>query len=214
MAGKKKQKYYVVWAGHNIGVFDSWSQCQKEIKNYPGALYKSFKTEQQALDAFEKGYEGYRESISKSKPIPSLHEFEHEIEWNSISVDAAWNSVAKDMEYRGVDTRTGFEIFRQGPFADATNNVGEFLALVHALALCQKKEYKNIPVVYSDSRTAMSWVRDHKVRTTLKRTNKNKIIFELINRALIWLKKNKIEPKILKWDTKRWGEIPADFGRK
>ena len=214
MAVKKKQKYYVVWAGHNIGVFDSWSQCQKEIKNYPGALYKSFKTEKEATEAFAKGYDGYRENISKKEPVKDLHEFAEEIEWNSISVDAAWNSVAKDMEYRGVITENGIEIFRQGPFADATNNVGEFLALVHALALCQKKEYKNIPVVYSDSRTAMSWVRDKKVRTTLKRTAKNKIVFELIDRALQWIKKNKIETKILKWDTKRWGEIPADFGRK
>ena len=46
------------------------------------------------------------------------------------------------------------------------------------------------------------------------RNNKNKGLFELIDRALVWLKENTYTTTIVKWETKAWGEIPADFGRK
>ena len=96
---------------------------------------------------------------------------------------------------------------------DGTNNVGEFLALVHALAYLKKSEKENV-AIYTDSRTAMAWVRNKKVKTTLQKTDKNKILFELIERAITWLQNNEYKSTILKWDTENWGEIPADFGRK
>ena len=33
-------------------------------------------------------------------------------------------------------------------------------------------------------------------------------------RATKWLKENNYSATIKKWETKKWGEIPADFGRK
>jgi ribonuclease HI len=42
----------------------------------------------------------------------------------------------------------------------------------------------------------------------------NKDLLELIKRAENWLKENSFRNPILKWETKAWGEIPADFGRK
>jgi len=92
-------------------------------------------------------------------------------------------------------------------------NVGEFLALVHALALL-KKNNDNSTMIYTDSRTALSWVKNKRVKTTLKKTSKNKSIFLLVDRAITWLKSNSFETKIVKWNTEKWGEIPADFGRK
>ncbi len=96
--------------------------------------------------------------------------------------------------------------------ADGTNNLMEFLALVHALSLC-KRDGVSLPI-YSDSRTAISWVRKKEVKTTKQRTKKNEELFDLIDRALMWLKENDCQNKILKWETKVWGEIPADFNRK
>ena len=116
------------------------------------------------------------------------------------------------MEYRGVDTATGREIFRMGPFSHATNNIGEFLALVHGLALL-KQHNKTMPI-YSDSVNAMAWVRAKKCRTKLARTEQNIEVFNLIARAERWLEDNHYTTKIIKWDTPNWGEIPADFGRK
>jgi ribonuclease HI len=130
----------------------------------------------------------------------------------SICVDAACSGNPGVMEYRGVDTVTGKEIFRQGPFDDATNNIGEFLAIVHALAFL-KNQNSNIPV-YSDSNTAFSWIKSKNAMTKLDKTYKNDKVFELIERAEIWLRNNKYENQVLKWKTEIWGEIPADFGRK
>jgi ribonuclease HI len=136
-----------------------------------------------------------------------------EILKNTWSVDAACSGNPGAMEYRGVITDTGQELFRQGPFKKGTNNIGEFLAIVHALALLKKLGDSN-RIIYTDSRTAMAWVRNKKVKTLLKKEAANEDIFDLIDRALKWLASNTYSNKIIKWETKRWGEIPADFGRK
>ncbi len=130
---------------------------------------------------------------------------------NSWSVDAACSGNPGPMEYRGVDNRTGQELFRIGPVR-GTNNIGEFLAIVHALAF-QQKLGVSIPI-YSDSVNAMGWVKAKNARTKLPNTANTKIVWELINRATTWLQNNNYNTKILKWDTTKWGENPADFGRK
>jgi ribonuclease HI len=127
-------------------------------------------------------------------------------------VDAACSGNPGVLEYRGVDTRSGAELFRQGPFPEGTVNIGEFLAIVHALAML-KKIQSDWPV-YSDSRTAIAWVRDKKIKTNLQRTSKNEALFKLVDRALVWLNENRWKNPVRKWETTYWGEIPADFGRK
>jgi ribonuclease HI len=116
------------------------------------------------------------------------------------------------MEYRGVYTKTGEEVFRQGPFKEGTNNIGEFLALVHGLALLKQK---NSPLpVYTDSKTALAWIKTKKAKTKLEKNELNAALFDLISRAEKWLVENEYTTQILKWETTAWGEIPADFGRK
>ncbi len=207
----KKQKYYVVWQGHEPGIYDSWKDCQIQIKNYPGAEYKSFSSREIAEDAFRGQY---RDHITKQGKAAFIdHSLNESIEKNSIAVDAACSGNPGAMEYRGVDTFTQQELFRQGPFSMGTNNVGEFLALVHALAMLQK-EQKLDTSIYSDSRIAINWVKLKRTKTKLKKTSKNEILFQLIHRAEKWLHENEFSNPILKWETKIWGEIPADFGRK
>ena len=46
-----KQKFYVVWKGVTPGIYTSWTECQLQIKNYKGALYKSFDTREEAEQA-------------------------------------------------------------------------------------------------------------------------------------------------------------------
>ena len=132
--------------------------------------------------------------------------------YNSISVDAASSGNPGIMEYRGVDTKTKKQIFIQGPFPEGTNNIGVFLALVHGLAILKNNNSDRI--LYTDSRTAMSWVRKKICNTKLVRNTKNKPVFDLVDRAVDWLKNNSYKTVIVKWETKAWGEIPADFGRK
>jgi ribonuclease HI len=206
-----KNKYYVVWQGNEPGIYDTWTKCQEQIKGYPGAKYKGFKTKEEALSAFHGIYEDHTTKKAKRQIVD--HSLNPNILKNTWSVDAACSGNPGIMEYRGVITDTGEEIFRQGPFQNGTNNIGEFLAIVHALALLKNKGDHN-RILYTDSRTAMAWIRNKKVKTVLKKDHRNAIIFELIQRAISWLNKNSFENEIIKWDTKSWGEIPADFGRK
>jgi len=210
---KSKTKYYVVWVGVKPGIYTSWDECKAQIANYPKATYKSFKTKAAAEAAFQRPSTEYIGQVKKTIQSPDLESFTNEINMNSIAVDAACSGNPGVMEYRGVITETGRELFRKGPYEEGTNNVGEFLALIHALALLKKQGRENL-AVYSDSRTAMSWLRKRKVKTTLKRSEKNKTLFVILEKAIVWMEKNSTPVQVLKWDTERWGEIPADFGRK
>ena len=200
-----KQKYYVVWKGNNPGVYNSWEKCQHEIKNIKGALFKSFGKIEEAQKAYKMGYDEYK------KNSVTVHVLDGP-ELNSISVDAASSGNPGIMEYQGVDTETKEVLFKMGPFNNATNNIGEFLALVHGIAILENELKKKI--IYSDSITAMSWVRKKRCQTKLTRNKENEEVFILVERAILWLKENKYSAIIKKWETKNWGEIPADFGRK
>ena len=131
---------------------------------------------------------------------------------NGICVDASCIENPGRMEYRGVDIKTGKVIFEM-KYEEATNNIGEFLAIVHALAL-YKRDGKELKIVYSDSLNAISWVKQKKCKTKLEKNEKNIIVFEHIQRAIVWLNNNEYDAKVLKWNTAAWGEIPADYGRK
>lgn len=211
---KKKKKYYVVWKGHKTGIFEKWDDCKAQIKDYQGAIYRSFET----FDAAKKAFKGnYRDYIGKSKSFKNdLTEAQlkkiGQPNYNSIAVDAASSGNPGIMEYRGVDTKTKKQLFIQGPFPEGTNNIGEFLAIVHGLAFLKNNNSQRI--IYTDSKIAMSWVRKKTCNTKLPRNAKNKELFELVDRAENWLKTNTYTTTIVKWETKAWGEIPADFGRK
>lgn len=205
-----RQKYYVVWKGRKTGVFTTWAECEKQVKGFVGAQFKAFESETEADAAYLAKYEDYIGKVSTSgrwreasiKPILP-----------SVCVDAACSGSPGKLEYRGVNTETGEEIFHSGPYADGTNNVGEFLAIVHALTW-QEKHNVHIPV-YSDSENAIAWVHTGKCRTKLQHTSRNAILFAIIHSAENWLLENELyEGKVLKWDTSIWGENPADFGRK
>ena len=191
-----KQKYYVVWQGFKPGIYDNWDECKKQVEGYIGAKYKSFSTYELALQAFN----------------PQKKEIRSTIPTNGLCVDAAYSSSTRVMEYRGIIIPEKKEIFHQGPFYDATNNIGEFLAIVHALALCKKRNW-NFDI-YSDSMTAIAWVRKKKANTKLAPTPRNEVLFDIIARAEKWLLENSYSNTIYKWETTVWGEIPADFGRK
>jgi ribonuclease HI len=208
----KKRKFYVVWEGRRRGVFTEWEECEAQIKGFAEAKYKSFDTLKEAEAALSKSY---WEFITPSKPKLAIKEAPANVgkpNTESIAVDAAWNTATGDMEYQGVYVRTGQKLFHQGPFQDGTNNIGEFLAIVHGLAYLQKHQ-SNLPI-YTDSKTAMAWIKRRHANTKLEVTPRNKALFEMLQRAEEWLSNNKYTNSILKWETEYWGENPADFGRK
>ncbi|WP_457616499.1 ribonuclease H1 domain-containing protein [Lutibacter sp.] len=208
-----KKKFYVVWKGHKTGVFTSWEACKEQILNYPGAQYKSFTSKEEAEKALKLDF---KHVVGKDTLKPTLSEAEKALIGTpvipSISVDAACSGNPGDMEYRGVDTKTKKQLFIQGPFKNGTNNIGEFLALVHGLGYLKQRKL-TIPI-YSDSKIAIKWVKQKQCRTNVQITPENKQLFDLIKRAERWLATHTYTNNILKWETKAWGEIPADFGRK
>ena len=209
----KKEKFYVVWQGKKPGIYTSWKDCKAMIDGFAGAQYKSFLSFAEAKAAYNKDFKDVKGS-SKKKKVLSAEEKQKYGEPNlySIAVDAASSGNPGIMEYRGVDTQTTKQLFHQGPFKQGTNNIGEFLALVHGLAFLKKNNSDRI--IYSDSRIAIGWVKKKKCNTKLQENSKNKDVYELVRRAENWLKTNTYKTIIVKWETKAWGEIPADFGRK
>lgn len=206
-----KKNFYVVWNGVKPGVYNSWAECKAQVEGYDGAIYKSFPTIDAANEAFNNSPWLYVGKNAEKKTAVSIHNIP-EIIKDSLSVDAACSGNPGLMEYRGVYVKTGEEVFRQGPYEMGTNNIGEFLALVHGLALLKQKK-ASIPI-YSDSVNAIKWVKEKKCKTKLERLPENKSLFYMIERAEKWLRENTYTTTIIKWQTDKWGEIPADFGRK
>ena len=128
------------------------------------------------------------------------------------AVDAACSGNPGQMEYQGIDLATGERVFHFGPVF-GTNNIGEFLAIVHALALMEKRGITD-KIIYSDSFTAMTWVHKKQCKTKLAHTPETEKLYEIIRRAEQWLRTHPVRTPIKQWETKQWGEIPADFGRK
>ena len=236
-----KQKYYVVWNGPSPGVYSSWEACQEAVNGVSGAKYKSFKSQDEAEDAFEMGEEAYEEAkasdagntstsskpresgessnsskasepIKPERPTFNPQTLPAEVIREAIAVDAACSGNPGAMEYRGVYLANGREIFHFGPI-HGTNNIGEFLAIIHGLAILKQKGLDSMPI-YSDSVNAQLWVRKHHCKTTLVRNDKTEKLHQMIERAEAWLKSNTYRNPIIKWQTDKWGEIPADFGRK
>lgn len=231
MAKSPNLKFYVVWEGRKKGIYLTWEECKEQIQEFNDAKYKSFPTFEEAEKAFNDGYRPYiksrkLESVnqlvgicldnSKSplqeKTPPTPNSYTQPKPTQAWAVDAACSGNPGLMEYRGVNVATGELIFHKGPFKMGTNNIGEFLAIVHGLAL-MKQQGISLPL-YSDSIIAINWVRNKECKTKLPTNENTAILHELVSRALNWLKNNTYTTPIYKWDTASWGEIPADFGRK
>ena len=206
----KKKKFYVVWSGLNPGIYPSWDACQAQIKGIKGAVYKSFDSKEEAERAYASPAYEYMKKKADT-PTFTLDTLPPVVERYALAVDAACSGNPGPMEYRGVYLGDGKEIFHFGP-VHGTNNIGEFLAIVHALAILDKQGLKM--TIYSDSRTAISWVRKKCCKTLLERNDETEELFQLIERAETWLKAHRVTIPIVKWETELWGEIPADFGRK
>ncbi len=221
-----KQRYYVVWHGVCPGIYTSWADCKQQINGFAGAIYKSFASKEEAEKAYNSSpYPYFRKE--KGSPAPpsgrgcppdvpadrtdTVLPLPPEVPAEALAVDAACSGNPGPMEYRGVYLRTGETVFHFGP-VHGTNNIGEFLAIVHAMALLTQKGL--CMPIYSDSRNAISWVARKHCRTKLERTAATEELFRLIERAEHWLRHHHCTVPVRKWETGRWGEVPADFGRK
>jgi ribonuclease HI len=212
----RQSKYYVVWEGRAPGIYSTWEEAEAQIKGFPGAKFKAYADQDAATAAFrgdpnqELGL--FRAMAQRTQAIVNYDAFP-EINQRGIAVDAACSRNPGPVEYQGVIVATGSPYFRVGPLPNGTNNIGEYLAIIHAAALLDKMGDHTTPI-YSDSRTAQAWIRAGHSRTKIVPSPANAQIRQLLERADRWLATHRIQNPILKWNTEKWGEIPADFGRK
>ncbi|MCQ2327484.1 MAG: ribonuclease H family protein [Bacteroidales bacterium] len=233
---KHKQKYYVVWVGRKTGIFNKWEDCKASVEGFERASYKSYDTYEEAEYAFktpgynfhqqkpeskpqkqyhhipkEALYTSYQEQLRKEQIQNGANPFEHLPILDSLATDAACSGNPGVMEYQGVYVKTGKRLFYyKAPLG--TNNIGEFLGIVHGLSYMKRHSYPQ--PLYTDSVNAIKWVKEKKCKTKLPLNDETKELYDYIHRAEEWLRNNTYTTKILKWDTDNWGEIPADFGRK
>lgn len=215
-APSAKRKFYVVWEGRAPGVYDSWEECEEQVKGFPGARFRAFSQQEDAVEAFRRGPGSDLDiirNIANHSARQVNYEAYPEIRLDAVAVDGACSRNPGPMEYRGVWVATGQELFRVGPLAGGTNNIGEYLAIIHAAALLAQQGMPNVPI-YSDSQTAQSWIRAGRARTKVERTAENATLMNILDRGNAWLASHRITNPIIKWKTELWGEIPADFGRK
>lgn len=196
----------MVWKGFNAGIFDNWDDARQQVTGFEGARFKAFATEAEAREAFQQGAPAFSRRAVVSQPVTAQPIAA------SIAVDAACSGNPGVMEYRGVAVWNNQQIFHF-KCELGTNNIGEFLAIVHALSFLKKMGHHELPI-YTDSQIAIGWVRHKKCKTKLDQTYRTVALFDLIHRAEKWLEENSYANPILKWPTDKWGEIPADFGRK
>lgn len=208
----KKKKYYVVWEGSSVGIFESWEECKLATQGYSGAKYRSYPTLAEAQEAYQLG--PYLASRPAKEPLdPQKGAIDRPAE-HALTVDGASSGNPGWCEYRGVWLDSHEVAFASEPFW-GTNNIAEFLALVHGLA--QMLQSTERYPIYSDSRTAISWVRRCECRSAHRSACLARDPLRRIQRAEAWLAGQNIKaliPYIRKWDTEAWGEIPADYGRK
>lgn len=216
---RKEPKTYIVWSGSRPGIYDSWEDCKRQVLGVKGAKYKSFTgispAEAQRLlaEGPDRFYHSPRVPRDKKERVLQAEEVRRAVSPDAIAVDASSRRNPGPMEYRGVFVETGDEVFHSRVYPVGTNNIGEFLAIVHALAWEEQVGYF-VPI-YSDSRNALNWIRKGVCKTKLPRDARTEQLFGHIDRALAWLRRHDLSRfDLRKWETDSWGEIPADFGRK
>lgn len=144
--GKQRNtmKYYAVKKGRNPGIYTSWDSCLEEVKGYSGAIYKSFKTLEEANEFMT----GIKEEIEIGKNAVIAY------------VDGSYNQKLKVYGAGVVYITEGEEIELMKSFDDAyhthRNVAGEVKASELAIAKAIEDEKSQI-VIYHDYQGISSW---------------------------------------------------------
>ncbi len=163
------QKYYVVWHGRESGIFKDWPSCKRQIEHFPGARYKSFKTMQEAEDAF-RGSPGTTSTnpqrVATFKKAPGVKTYSA-AEIKQIQVDT---KIYTDggCEPNPGKAGSGLAVYRNEQLAElwyglynpkGTNNTAELNALHQALNIAgqELKDQRSV-VIFCDSKYAIQCI--------------------------------------------------------
>jgi ribonuclease HI len=195
---QKKKYYYAIAKGRKIGIFDNWDEVFKHTNRYPDNSKEKFDSYVAAQNWLKKQHDS---GITTDLSIPK----------NGYAVDGACNQNLEEFDFQVYDLENNVMIFTSRKYPDGTNNIAEFFGLMYVIKRLQNKELTNSPVVFTDSNTAITWFNNKKCKSNSINTKIQDKVSELEK----WLKANDISwITVSKWQTKIWGENPADFGRK
>lgn len=207
------KKWYVVWVGTEPGICETWEECQIRTQGYPGARYKAFDSSREAIEAYRKDLDAHADpravirAIAHAETSRTNYANIKEIYPGSVAVCGSCDHATGMMQYRGVDVLSGTELFSFGPVA-GSENVAEFLAIVHALALLQKQR-KDRVAIYCSNGIAQMWVRQKKSNAHVPPVPAYAKMGQLLVRADHWLEVNTFHNFVIKWKTDEWGPNPA-----
>lgn len=142
-----KQKWYVVWHGHEPGIYTTWAECQRQTKGVSGAKFKSFPSQAEAQAAYANG------GRSSSPGHASAPKAKRTSNGSTPKAGVTLPPVAVEIFCDGAcepnpgPAGSGLAVYRQGRLdalyygrytEQGTNNTAELHALHEALKLAQE----------------------------------------------------------------------------
>ena len=156
-----KKKVYAVKAGFKTGLFDTWDECQKQVKGFPGALFKGFATKEEALQYLDET------PIKEVKTVDELKQaVEKDYKGTRVFVDGSWNNKTKTYGAGICFIDSNGQIFHEfatggndPELAKSRNIAGECLAATFAIEMAEKMGLNEITIIH-DYEGIAKWVVD------------------------------------------------------
>ena len=153
------KKYYAVRAGRKTGIFETWDECKKSVDGYSGAVFKSFKTKDEAL-----AFLGIESSSNSGIPIDvdgSIASdsscadgcIASDSSCATAYVDGSYNIATKEFGYGVVMFHNGEELHMSKSFSDAEmasmrNVAGEIFGSMAAMEYALNHGITNLSIYY------------------------------------------------------------------
>ena len=162
-------KYYAVRRGRIPGVYEEWSECEAQVKGFPNALYKSFRTRLEA--EFYLLEEEAEKQESPAVPAPPaeeepesaslLPEEKEEPAWPEIYVDGSFRADTGEYSYGMVILEGGEELYFSEKFTDPDmalmrNVAGEIRGAQAAMEYALRQGWQGI-YLYHDYAGIAKW---------------------------------------------------------
>src|SRR5699024_3430530 len=157
-------KFYAVKKGKKPGIYKTWPDCQKQVKGFSGAVYKSFTS----LEEAEAFIGDASSSVSKTKQGEEIRwlsksdsKGQTDIDTMSVYVDGSFDKKSGYFGYGGVvlyqGTKKSYKGGRNTECLDKMRNVaGEIIAAMHAVKIAKKAGVKKV-VIYHDYMGIAEW---------------------------------------------------------
>ena len=142
------KKFYAVKNGKTPGIFETWDECKKSVDGYSGAVFKSFKTKDEAL-----AFLGIESSSNSGIPIDVDGSIASDSSCATAYVDGSYNIATKEFGYGVVMFHNGEELHMSKSFSDAEmasmrNVAGEIFGSMAAMEYAVNHGITNLSIYY------------------------------------------------------------------